>query len=1433
MKTLPEQPSLFGADPLGVNVTGLDRRMGPDDAAVHDALCVLGAPTGTGRLSEFVTAAQYRVQRGAAFSPLETRRVVDRLIEAGHVQRDAQGRLTATAPHAQARFGAIMRNAESAARWYAAWRNMVNFDHVYSLSFLEAAPLIAAIRIVIFAGKELAPLQRLAELVRHDGMAWNSAVHRAVLWPFDAALFDLLNPSLQAELAEITMLSFSAFTEPRLKPMEDWLLRLPLSEPDAVAPALRLRLAETLLFRGQFDEARALVAQLAGGSVDLLRAALTMAQGQWAAGTVQFEAGLKTAAAALGRRKNLVSPGLSWLYLMALLASSDPGAWAKARKFAAAEGGGKRGAQVYGLWGSWQVAIDQRLGDAPKAHEDFVLEARPHLGMESLLYLHHLLLATWLRVQVPASARDKLRKHVLVLANGYDEQGMAWPAQLARRAQAALLGEPVPSDAMPFFVGEVQDGWRETLASVLALGAGTSAVRPVPGAAQDRLIWVVSTDVDGRLQALEAMEQKAGVRGLGKAKKVSLAGLLKRKDLPTHDAAMLRAAVSESYGGASLELGNAAPALVRHPHVAWQAAPEDFIAVEEALPGLEIMTQGEHIHFRLLDPIRTQRQQQLAEQDTLLPQRWREQRQRLRNILLLPDGANRARLVRLGAAQLRVAELVSQGWKIPVAAREELDAALRVLAQHFQVASDAEAGHEVPANAMLRAELTPVGESLQLQLLAAPFGDFGPRLGPGQGRERVTTVHQGVTLSARRDLAQEAAAAALLFDALEFLDDGSHDWLLDDAQQALEAVEALSQLQASIVTVWPKGKPMRVRKVDDHAVTLKAVSKGDWLALEGELTLDGAEVLRLRQLLELTQGSRSRYLALGDGEFLALSESLRQQLNDLAAVVQQQGQGQRLSPVAALAWQASATGLTLNGDAAWLKRAQTWAAAQEREVEPPVTLQAELRDYQMAGYRWLARLADSGFGAVLADDMGLGKTVQTLGLLLQRAEGGAALVVAPTSVCGNWLQEAARFAPSLQFMLYGEGLNADEPDEDSTNAQPEDSARRAQRRRQLRALGPGQVLVCSYALMQIDSDMITAIDWHSVVLDEAQAIKNPATRRAKAALALNSNFRLALTGTPIENRLAELWAIMGFCNPGLLGSAEQFTQRFANPIERDDDAPRKAQASRRLRRLLSPFLLRRTKAEVLTDLPPRTEIVHDVVPGSRERALLEALRQQAEQSVAQVMAATARGGGREGQNQFHVLAALTKLRRAACDPRLVAPELGLGGAKVQEFEQLARELVAGRHKALVFSQFTDFLALLRERLDAAGLSYQYLDGSTPMAERNKRVAAFQAGTGDLFLISLKAGGFGLNLTAADYVIITDPWWNPATEEQASARAHRMGQLRPVTVYRLVTQGSIEEKIVRLHRSKRDLAEGILSGEAGVDGGAPVDAAQLLELLREP
>ena len=1441
-------------NPAAGDVTTIDLTMTPEDATVHDTLCALQAPSGMQRVSDLITAVGGRTARGSAFNPMEVKRVTERLLAAGHATRDNQGRVQATGPHAAERFRSMMLDTVRGTAWFDAWRKLNDFDRAYSLGFQEEEQLAAAMRLVLFGGRKLSHVRRLGELAYSFTHLWVGALQKAVLQPFDSALFGSLEPPLQTDLAQRLMTLLSGFSEVGVRPLEDWLLRAhadPISA-SLVTASLRLRLSETLLFRDQAEKARAMCANVSGASVNLHLSLFNIAEGQWSAGATEFELAAKQAVLDLGRRKHLASPSISWLYVMALLSQTTPAAWSKARKFVVSEAGlspakaapGKRDADPYSYWGVWIDAIDQRMGDAPKTAQRFCLARREHSGLQSLQYLHHLMLAAWLRVEVIAPA--DLRAHAERLAGEFEAAELRWLAGMTRRATASLLNEaPLPAEAsLPFFVGEPQDSWRDALAAILALDEdGNATTKGKEGALADRLIWVVSAGPDGRITHLEPMEQKAGVRGLGKPKPVSLAVLLKRKDLATHDAALLRSVERDDYGSRmTLDIAAAASALVRHPHVAWERDPTQFIDVAESLPALEIMTQGDHITFRLLDPVRTAQHKEDEASDDFLPQKWRLQRQRLRNIMLLADDKTHARLVRLSPAQLRVAELVSQGWKVPVAARAELDAALRVLAAHFAVASDAEAGHEVAPSSVLRAELTPHGSGLTVNVLAAPFGDFGPRMAPGIGRERVTTVHQGITLSTKRDFSGERAALAGLLDALDFLDDVAHDWLLDDPQQALMAVEKLSQLSASIVTEWPKGKPMKVRGVPDASVTLKASSKGDWLELEGELLLDGGEVLKLKQLLDLARTSRSRYIALGEGDFLALSDALRQQLADLAALAQTTKTGQRLSGVAALAWEASGHSLALEGDTAWRQRSQAWAAAQEQIFEVPAGLAAELRDYQLEGYRWLMRLASSGFGAVLADDMGLGKTVQTLSMLLQRADGGPALVVAPTSVCGNWMLEVARFAPGLQVSLYGDGIaNEVEPEDEvselaettSADAAAEtltDNARRAARRRQVRALGPRDVLVCSYALLQIDGDILCAPQWHTAVLDEAQAIKNPTTRRAKAALAVRADFRLALTGTPIENRLGELWSIMGFCNPGLLGSAEQFNLRFGNLIERGDDVQVKAQASRRLRRLLQPFLLRRTKSEVLTDLPPRTEIVHEVVPGAKERALLEALRQQAEESVARAVSTNANAGGsREGQNQFHVLAALTKLRRAACDPRLVAPELGLVGAKVQEFERLALELVAGRHKALVFSQFTDFLALLRERLDMAGLSYQYLDGSTPMAERNKRVAAFQAGEGDLFLISLKAGGFGLNLTMADYVIITDPWWNPAAEEQASARAHRIGQQRPVTVYRLVTQGSIEEKIVRLHRSKRDLAEGILSGQ---DTAAPINANQLMELLKE-
>jgi len=1424
-------PSLFDALP--------DPPLTADQLTVLDGLCFLQGPVGITRLAEFL--GDWKTARGTGFHGPELRQRLGELGQTGWVTTNAQGQWTVAPGQAWPRFVALLQQPAQQARWWASWKRLHRFDHAWHVEQFTEVTLIGALRVVVLADGSPQAFDRLCQISRYLPPEQPALLAAALLQPFDTALWQRIDPALRYRLLQRLLQPTGGDCEPLSAPLWDWLLAQSRPEPEALHDGLRLRLAERLLLAGQRAEARRVLLGLDHPEAQALRAAADIAEGHYASGVLAFELAWKEQAASLGKRKQLFAEATAWFYTLALIGQADPAAWTKARKFAAGEAG-KRDADIYSFWGVWQEAIDQRLGDAPRNPRAFLLTPLSGLRLHGLHQLSHLLLAAWLG-HAPAQPAV-LAQHAATLSANFDGAGLPWLAMLARRAAALLLGQaPAAADAAQAFpVGAPVDRWREALNAIVALGPVGGATTGAGGGITqaDRLIWTVQADALGRVRRIEPLEQKAGARGLGKPKPASLASLAKRSDLPAHDAAVLRALKKLPFGGRLvLDRVQAVQALVRHPHVAWAEAPTQFIELAESLPQLEVLTRGEHLQFRIVDPIRPDAAALLDDDDTLDDEPGLAVRRGADagrpTVLLLHDGPERARLVRITPAQLRVAELVSQGWQVPVAARAELNDALQVLGTHFQLTSDADAGHEVAAVSTLRAELTPQGDGLSLRLVAAPFGDFGPRLAPGQGRERVTTVHQGLTLSTRRDLATEQAHAQALLQAMSGqLDEDAQTWSLDEPDQALAVVEALGTLADQIVTEWPKGKPLRVRPVDASQVQLRVRSQGDWLEIDGDLPLDGGEVLRLRDLLDRLQQGRSRYVALGDGGFLALTDTLRQQLADLRAITHGNGKAQRVAVMAALAWAAQAGAPALGGDAAWQQRCQAWEQAQAMTFTPPAGLSAELRDYQSAGWWWLMRLAASGFGAVLADDMGLGKTLQTLALLAARAHGGPALVVAPTSVCGNWLAEAARFTPGLQVVMYGDTAGLPDGDDEPGDAQggtatadgdsPPDSARAAARRQQVQTLGPGQVLVCSYGLLQIDGELLAGRHWHTAVLDEAQAIKNAGTRRARAAHALAADFKLALTGTPIENRLGELWSIMAFANPGLLGSAEQFNQRFAGPIERDGDA----QAGRRLRRLVAPFLLRRTKAEVLADLPARTEIVHEVVPAPRERALLEALRQQAEHSVSQALAAGTAG---EGQAQMHLLAALTRLRRAACDPRLVAPELGLVGAKVQEFERLAQELVAGRHKALVFSQFTDFLALLRERLDAAGLHYQYLDGSTPAAQRTQRVSAFQAGEGDFFLISLKAGGFGLNLTMADYVIIADPWWNPAAEDQASGRAHRIGQQRPVTVYRLVTQGSIEDRIVKLHHSKRALADGVLAAQDGGPAGTVLRADQMLALLR--
>ncbi|HKU37384.1 MAG TPA: DEAD/DEAH box helicase, partial [Polyangiales bacterium] len=623
-----------------------------------------------------------------------------------------------------------------------------------------------------------------------------------------------------------------------------------------------------------------------------------------------------------------------------------------------------------------------------------------------------------------------------------------------------------------------------------------------------------------------------------------------------------------------------------------------------------------------------------------------------------------------------------------------------------------------------------------------------------------------------------------------------HEGKLEELEEALEL---LCELRAApdIVVEWPEGEALALASERDvEHVRLHVAADTDWLGADGELDVDDSTRLKLHDLLTRAAATRSRFIALDDGRYLALTDKLKKTLDGMSALATLDGTRVKLHPL----WFCIAGVREDFAKPKYDAQAKRWLerVREAGQLTPnlPRGFEAELRGYQRDGFEWLSRLAHMRAGACLADDMGLGKTLQALALLVAEAAQGPALVVAPTSVCTNWLDEARRFAPGLRMHELASSERADT----------------------IRGLGPHDVLVCSYGLLQQEIPALSVKHFRVLILDEAQAIKNAATQRARAAQQLVGDIRIALTGTPVENHLGELWSIMHFLNPGLLGTARAFEERFGKPISRESDA----RAARTLKRLIRPFVLRRRKSEVLEDLPPKTVITLHVQPSDAERALFAAMRERALAKL------SGPGAGSTSETRIQLLAELTRLRRAACHPQLVVPDGELASSKLEAFETLLAELREGGHRALVFSQFVDYLALVRARLDALGVAYQYLDGSCSAAARARAVAAFQAGEGDVFLISLKAGGFGLNLTAADYVVHLDPWWNPAVEDQASDRAHRIGQDRPVTIYRLVMQNSIEEKILALHHDKRDLADRLLEGTSSA---STLSVAELMALFQ--
>ncbi len=627
---------------------------------------------------------------------------------------------------------------------------------------------------------------------------------------------------------------------------------------------------------------------------------------------------------------------------------------------------------------------------------------------------------------------------------------------------------------------------------------------------------------------------------------------------------------------------------------------------------------------------------------------------------------------------------------------------------------------------------------------------------------------------------------------------------------------------AGWVILRAENLPIRLVKGDDAALTAglqeseaDAAGRIDWFELDLGVIVDGERIDLLPALIDLISRDgwspeslddldpddidpeQPFYLPLPDGRIFALPRArllpILQAIYDLLAARAPGEDGKiRLSVYDAgmLAELEDAVGTGWTGGEPLRRLARLLG---ETGSIPPATIPpgftADLRPYQAQGVDWLQFLRLAGLAGILADEMGLGKTVQALAhILIEQVEGrltAPALIIAPTSLVVNWQREAERFAPALRVLVL-HGPN---------------------RAELFPTIPAHDLVITTYPLLARDHETLHAQHWHMVVLDEAQIIKNPNALTSRLMRGLQTDHRICLTGTPLENNLGELWSLFSFLAPDLLGDRKSFQKRWRNPIEKQGDAERQTLLARYVR----PFLLRRTKALVAAELPPKTEIVESVSMDAEQRNLYEAIRLSMHSKVREAIAA-------KGLARSHIviLEALLRLRQTCCDPRLLklpgTKTQGVASAKLDRLAEMVPELVADGRRILIFSQFTSMLTLIETMLRETNLPWVKLTGDT--RDRQTPITQFQSGTVPIFLISLKAGGVGLNLTAADTVIHYDPWWNPAVEDQATDRAHRIGQPNPVFVHRLVVADSVEEKMESLKLRKRQLAEGLFDNAAG-------------------
>lgn len=692
--------------------------------------------------------------------------------------------------------------------------------------------------------------------------------------------------------------------------------------------------------------------------------------------------------------------------------------------------------------------------------------------------------------------------------------------------------------------------------------------------------------------------------------------------------------------------------------------------------------------------------------------------------------------------------------------------------------------------------ITPDNNEYAILLQACPVRDCNMRFIPGEGDTEIFDDTGGKARLITRDLMAEYTTYRILKKEIE-----SYGVTFDDYQNVtISDPESLLKLltfahdNECFIIEWPEGQRLKFRGLlKPESIDIQVVSNVNWFNIEGKVTIAPGSYMSIADLLkQYGSDKETEYIQVGDNEFMAMSKELKKHLAQLEALTSGSGYpGKSLGVPAYRVGQLAKIlgtdgGLHATMDDGFNRLLARMEAAYSMNPQLPEGLNAELRPYQKEGYDWLVRLSIWGAGACLADDMGLGKTLQSIAFLLSRKNLGASLVVAPKSVVPNWKSECCSFAPSLNPIV----LN-DEKDKGAT----------------LSKVSSGDIVITTYGMLVTQIDKLKKIHWNVVCLDEAHQIKNRNTRCSMAAMNIHADSRIVLTGTPIQNHLGEMWNLFQFINPGLLGPWQEFHDKYI----RNDNNDSIVQDN--LKAIISPFILRRTKDDVLQDLPDKIYSTELVELSEEEMAVYEIARNKAQEMFSGQKGKKSLSR-KKGPANISFFATLTDLRLIANSVSLVYPEWKGQSSKIIALVDILKKITPlPWNRIIIFSQFVSFLEQVKLRLDKEGTEYQYLDGQTSLTERESLVKRFQNGECQTFLVSLKAGGLGLNLTAANYVILLDPWWNPSIEDQATDRAYRIGQKRNVNVIRLISARTIEEKILRLHETKRDLADRMLTGTA--------------------